>query len=531
MKPTHLIQGNFRTLQLSSVTPILPFLYQTRTLQLSDPISTRKPHPIQAGSRQISTSQIHKAYEPIPFENSTHTRQIPNTDFSGIPRRTRESTITAPEKRAFERLFAEIISNSATKLDSQNPDPFDDDFNNEIDSESDLHDDLNAIFEEAIRKDELVKEAISRRVKKAADAEDYELRSGRELPRALDRFLKLDYERFPPSLRMAATKASEILMQQREQQVGLNFKRVPGVGKMIKTLIPGDPEPMTEYEQRLAIAQKENEDKVIRLLDAAESDVQIWTMLEQHVFSAIKKLIKEIEQQQTKEKKARKRAAKAAQKAKRHISKSPPPLKKQDKAGYLAKEEPIPLLSILQRNYPIHLLHALRLLRRHHPTSPYCLTLLPFVTTLGPISYVLGATSRLYNELIYLKFAIYNDVHGVADLLQEMAKKGVEYDEVTLVVVRNVIRNRYRAMKGLQGSLMMKWWGLRGVEEGFRRVLLMGRKVKEELLNKELKRVRNEKEEEQEDTEGPDVRARRTEENTPDIPVGAAAQPSSPIMV
>ena len=364
-------------------------------------------------------------------------------------------------------------------------------------------------------------------MKNAVDAKDYELRSGRELPRALDRFIKLDFERFPPSLRMAATKASEVLMEQREQQIGLDFKRLPGVGKTTKSLLQGIPEPLTEFEQRLLIAQKDNEDKVIRLLDAAGTDVQIWKVLEQHVFSAIKKLIEEIEQQRKTEKMLRKKVKRATVSAKTHASKSSAPLKRQN----LTKEEPIPLLSILQRNYPIHLLHALRLLRRHHPTSPYCLTLLPFITTLGPISYVLGATSRLYNELIYLKFAVYNDLHGVADLLQEMAKKGVEYDEVTWMVVKNMIRNRYRATKGLQGSLMMKWWGLRGVEEGFNRVQYLGRKVKKEVLDQELNRVRVEREEEYEDVEERAVEARRAEESVANIPVGAAAQPSSPIML
>jgi len=138
------------------------------------------------------------------------------------------------------------------------------------------------------------------------------------------------------------------------------------------------------------------------------------------------------------------------------------------------------LISILQSNYADYLLSALRLLRRHHPTSFYALYLLPHMKRLGPISYVLGASTGLYNEILFLKWTQFSDLHGMADLMQEMFNQGIETNEVTMVFIRRLNSRRRYGRMGRFGLVLQKWWNMRGNVEGWKRVWGMYEQIKRE---------------------------------------------------
>lgn len=54
--------------------------------------------------------------------------------------------------------------------------------------------------------------------------------------------------------------------------------------------------------------------------------------------------------------------------------------------------------------------------------------MLPQIRSLGPTSYVLGASTEFYNALIELRWDVYSDLQSIDGLLMEMERNGVEFD-------------------------------------------------------------------------------------------------------
>lgn len=178
-------------------------------------------------------------------------------------------------------------------------------------------------------------------------------------------------------------------------------------------------------------------------------------------------------------------------------------------------------LSIVQHNYGNYCLHALQTLRREFPASPYTMQILPTIKRLGAISYVLGATSSLYNELLFLRWTQYTDIHSMADLLEEMRNQGVEQNEVTEAVLRAVRRERRALFDNLlydgvdesgdkkllrpdqrrrqrvevqPGDMSISaWWKLRGVQKSWSRLSLVFRKARERMEERRLRAERDER--------------------------------------
>ena len=132
------------------------------------------------------------------------------------------------------------------------------------------------------------------------------------------------------------------------------------------------------------------------------------------------------------------------------------------------------LLSVMQKNYGEYCLSAMRLLRREFPSSPYVLRLLPTIKQLGHISYVLGASTALYNEILIIKWTQYTDLDGIADLVTEMLHKGVDVNEVSINLLVAVAKERQRALSadGDVDQASKAWWRLSGVQESWNRVRL-----------------------------------------------------------
>lgn len=121
----------------------------------------------------------------------------------------------------------------------------------------------------------------------------------------------------------------------------------------------------------------------------------------------------------------------------------------------------------------------MRRLRRTFPTSPYCMNMLPTVKRLGSISHVLAASVELYNEILFLQWKEYSDLHGMADLILEMGDQGIEGDEVTLKILTMVQYARRTAK--LENRTMRLWWDLKPVETGWQRVSGAAKKVRHEI--------------------------------------------------
>ena len=224
---------------------------------------------------------------------------------------------------------------------------------------------------------------------------------------------------------------------------------------------------------------------VTHMLSRADTDIKLWEVLERKVFklTEIFKADSEEEHALGAKENTNKKLKKQANQARNDLV-SPQP----ESNGLTSKA----LLSILQNNYGNYCLEALRIFRREFPASPYALHLLPTIKRLGPISYVLGASSSLYNELLYLNWTQYTDLHGMADLLQEMDNQGVETDDITYSLLSSVSRERKLKLANLSvpeqpglDQATGAWWRLRGVQEAWDRLYPLVRKVRYEAMERQ----------------------------------------------
>jgi hypothetical protein len=234
-------------------------------------------------------------------------------------------------------------------------------------------------------------------------------------------------ERFPVPLRLMAAKATrKVQEQQYLQQVDEQIK----AEEEAERPAPDDP---------LVRLREEQHARVEELLRAASTDYALWDVLEQHVFSVIRSLQLD------------------------------GPEKKPEGEEMVYKPDP-KQLAIIGPNYPSFLLMAIRQLRTNFPASLLAFQILPEVKQLGRSSYVLGASTPLYNEVIAATWQVWADGQKIDDLLKEMNNSGLEFDENTLALLQRIQQEGSRAMSGRQGEVKRMWWNFELVQNGWSRV-------------------------------------------------------------
>ncbi len=467
----------------SQLSSLLPFLYCTRTLlQQSDRIGSSKEGKASPHFRQFTC--LHRTYAQayktrrdhnVPFEGDSYIK--PDVSFENLdPQSSKRSTITKTEKAVFDRIFKDLSQNPPSSPSSQQGAEAEDidaeaEASPEVDnleSSFNLNEDLNAIFDAAIRE-------LRRREEAATLASTHKHHPQYDYlnqERAIDSVIATDagWRTFKRPLRMS-------------------------MGSSI-TLSSGIVTKSTQL--RLAKAAEKHKNAVSRLFERASTDVEIWGVLEGEVFSMVRELSEKIEE----DKSARRKeieVEEAKERSKKMVGEGEEMgkhLVKKKRESKVEREEIIErevsmalatneLFYILQENYAEYLLRALRLLRSHHPTSNYALYLLPTIKRLGPISYVLGTSPGLYNELLFLKWTEYSDLHGMADLLQEMMDKGIETNSVTMVLLARLRRLRRYGRIGKMGPVVQHFWHMRGTQEGYRRIVGLDARAKEEEVQRE----------------------------------------------
>jgi len=439
---------------------LLPFLYQTRTLQYHrDGQPQRNTQPGRRSQRRFSVIAHRRAdHDAIPFERppdstlDTDSRSL-NPALHSLSKFTKyqDTTITNSEKAVFDRIFKDIASASAVQRD-------------EPQDEADLEvgayfEDLDQIFDDAISSHERMEAA--------------EVRASVDQP---------SYPRHPL------------------------LEGMPGLGSLSQQLPPpkdwGRPGRIgSESISDLSSAHQQHRTKVFGMFEAAQTDVEVWRVLETEVFT----LVHELDARMKEHEKAAKGKSTKAGLPSSQTPKVGRPSKKSlatAKSGEANTPKALPptvLLSILTKEYPLYLVACCRLLRRSFPLSPYPLAMLSHVKRLGPLSYVLGASANLYNETLYLLWVTKNDLHGMADLLQEMRNQGVESNDVTVAFLKAVRRRRRYELSGQNGVWRQKWWGLGPVEEGWGRLCEGMEVVLQEQRERNIRaaeEVREEREEE-----------------------------------
>ena len=459
------MQKHYRSLWSAGPTTLLPFLYNTRTIWT--PVA-RCPKTPSRSNRKLSTrisSPSVKSY--IPFEETSAEDKWDPDDSPKI----RDSTITATERDAFERLF-----NALPKPSPDQQSITDDLFDEEHDGDLDMEATLESIFEAAIEKVNLT----------ASRKRDENL--ARIVPRVAQSPLAFDTESFPPPLRKAAEQANDALLSRSKSDGRVALDRKLTEAGSLQEAPPV--QQLTDYQLQVQEAREEDLVRVRDLLDSAQSDIEVWEILSKEVFSRVETMNQQTSDAEKKHKVARKPSRKT------HTSNRK---QKSSRAQAPLSSTSVSALSILQTNYALHCLRAMRLFRKHFPTSPYASALLPTIKRLGSVSYVLGASTALYNELLYIRWVHYTDLHGVASLVDEMIEQGIGVGYFTLSVLLDGARYFKRAKSGKLGRVAKGFTELQGVSEGMLRWEWAKRRVEWDLvLKKERKQNEKELEEEEE---------------------------------
>jgi hypothetical protein len=120
--------------------------------------------------------------------------------------------------------------------------------------------------------------------------------------------------------------------------------------------------------------------------------------------------------------------------------------------------KPMNDLSVLRRTYPAALLLATRILAKRNQYTPLLSSLIPTLRSLHPYSLILGSSTALYNELLSNTWTTTTSLTAVLALLNDMSNMSLTVDIKTWEILEQITVFRFRALRGDYGE------GLKAVE-------------------------------------------------------------------
>jgi hypothetical protein len=327
----------------------------------------------------------------------------------------RESTITPSERHAFQKIFSDIFERHKR-------------------SGSDLESSPTDAPEPGVFRHGSAQQAESKLADIFNGTVDYDPMSRDQKEEAVNRY--------PPALRSAAARA-----------IGLDVD-----ANEVESEEWSDEKDRAQEIEKLEAIREPERKRVEDMMKAAQSDFELWGIMEKEVFSLIPKMGLEelpavVEQPPpSKTKKSGKKTRASKAKPENGESQQITPIDTTDESGVSA-------LSLYGPLYPSYLLLGLRLLDRSFARpSLLALSLLPKIKSMGFISHVLGASTQFYNELIRIYRYRHDDFTGISNLLLEMENAALEMDEETLEVVFDIVRTQQSVERGDKGSAVKALW-------------------------------------------------------------------------
>ncbi|KAK3319605.1 hypothetical protein B0T19DRAFT_269578 [Cercophora scortea] len=439
-------------------TTLLPFLYQTRTLQRLSRARVATP-VFRSRSLIHALARVnlpkHRLTRPpskdaIPFEIPADVDVIDEPEDLEPGQR---STITPTERDAFNRIFEEIATrgirsaNKKPASDSQKPlagskSPLAASIAGQAEMGSQhARESINAILQDA--KAEITEERSSSRSPFPLLHPLGQMDTSRDPGRAL--------LRFPPSLRRAARMAMGVMDQ---ENLDRGWSKADSA-RAIDVWEGEDNEPEPDARQLLLdglaedpIAEAIDSEasrrierlRVEGLMREAKTDFELWDIMEAEVFPLVDKLgISNQEAPQPKKRLTKKRAA-AARAA---------------KAASKEADEARVSMHLYGPLYPSYLLSALRLMDTQFArSSPLALNILPRIKELGLTSYVLGVSTPFYNTLANIHWRRYGNPEAVFNLFEEMRHAGLYCNEDSFGIVMSIERRLEKFRDGSSGPFL-----------------------------------------------------------------------------
>ncbi|TID21993.1 hypothetical protein E6O75_ATG10786 [Venturia nashicola] len=273
-------------------------------------------------------------------------------------------------------------------------------------------------------------------------------------------------EHFPGPLKRMAAEASRKVQEKEEEARLARELETQSVHKIAREKAEAErlaSDPL--YQQQLA-----QKDRIEALLAAANTDVELWNVLETELFSPIQLLDLD------------KKTADFRLMARNRAKKSTETIN-------LFREDHVAIITYV---YPVVLKTALDHLIKRFPASTIPFSILPRIKRIGRTSYILGASTSLYNDIINLTYKTYAGFHRINELLQAFDPAGLEFDERTLKILEGIERTGRRALQGREGVNMKLFWTMGITGDGWREVVTWIPTVRER-LEQEVLRVAEEK--------------------------------------
>ena len=279
---------------------------------------------------------------------------------------------------------------------------------------------------------------------------------------------------YPESLRDAASFAMLRKIRKQSQPISGREEDDDGHDDQAQTQAHTNAQSMEHQPETLK--------RVETLLRAAKTDRELWIVLDQEVFSIITHMdeaehavFSEKRQStnkgQTKKKRERNKTRESMSRDEGETNMSTHPngdTRASDAA--LAIAAPRSPVSTIGPRYARLLFVAMRILYRNFHLPSECLALFARVKSLGPVSYILGASTSMYNEMLHITWVSYADFHAVVHLLTEMDRGGLEFSPRTVRILEAIATEQERVGQGQLGEVMRDLWELDPMTSGLEKI-------------------------------------------------------------
>jgi hypothetical protein len=199
--------------------------------------------------------------------------------------------------------------------------------------------------------------------------------------------------------------------------------------------------------QKVLLEQAVEQDlqQVKTAFEAAHSDVELWQILHEKVLSRVTQLRLEEPVAPKSPVKQKNRKVRLEREAKEE-SQSP-------WQGNVSDE------LVITRTLPQHLIECQRQLSTTFPSSQLHLSLLPYLKSLGPTTYALATSTKLYNQHMRSLLRSQTNVPQIVHTLEEMDKEVYEFDDKTKDLMDSIRKRSDQARRGYNGVGLSALWG------------------------------------------------------------------------
>ncbi|GAB7322898.1 hypothetical protein MBLNU13_g05445t1 [Cladosporium sp. NU13] len=287
--------------------------------------------------------------------------------------------------------------------------------------------------------------------------------------KAFENLLSLSPQKAPKDKGRHRDRVDDVLNQakrSREKQAARDETPMPQMLKAMQDKMKDD----RSAAQKVLLDQAVELDlqQVKKALETAETDIEMWKILHEAVLSRVTRLRLEEPAPAHKQRNRKPRAEKEDK------QKSPWP-------GNVSDE------LVIKRTLPQHLVECQRQLSSTFPSSQLHLSLLPYIKTLGPTTYALATSTKLYNQHMRSLFRSQSNLPQIVHTLEEMDKEVYEYDDKTKDLMDLIKKRGSQARSGVYGAGNLAIWNGERFRKTTRAITYWSRSIEERMQDQALR--------------------------------------------